>query len=161
MSAFFLSAQSFHVPISSRGPNFTLPTHSLSAYSQDDIFLFTLDLQSRCPCPLEDGQKAEVIFCSHAHSHCLRGTATGNLLNTQLIQLGLQLLQLLRELILVLAPKLAGLDFRCRLRERMLASAMHTAHANANEKIFGQKQSKKLVCKHKISRAQLAAHNIP
>jgi hypothetical protein len=41
---------------------------------------------------------------------------TGDLLGAELNQLGLQLLELSLELILVLAPELAGLDLSGRLR---------------------------------------------
>lgn len=43
-----------------------------------------------------------------------RGTAS-NLLHTKLVQLRLELLELLRELVLALAPELRGLDLCRRL----------------------------------------------
>lgn len=46
----------------------------------------------------------------HAHSLGLGRSAAGDLLDTELVQLGLQLLKLLLELLLVLAPELTSLD---------------------------------------------------
>jgi hypothetical protein len=46
----------------------------------------------------------------YAHLLGLRGSAAGDLLNAELVELQLQLLELLGELILVLAPELTGLD---------------------------------------------------
>jgi hypothetical protein len=53
-------------------------------------------------------RKAEGV--GYAHLLGLRGSAAGNLLNAELVELQLQLLELLGELILVLAPELTGLD---------------------------------------------------
>lgn len=51
----------------------------------------------------------------NAHSGKLRGSTSRDLLDTKLTQLGLQLVELLREVILALSPELAGLDFGARL----------------------------------------------
>lgn len=51
----------------------------------------------------------------HAHSLSPRGGTTSNLLDTELVKLGLQLLQLSVEVILVLSPELTSLDLGCRL----------------------------------------------
>lgn len=46
----------------------------------------------------------------HAHSLGLGRSAAGDLLDTELVKLGLQLVELLGELLLVLAPELTSLD---------------------------------------------------
>ena len=48
--------------------------------------------------------------CSNAHSEGLRRGTVGDLLDTELAQLGLQFLQLLSEVILALSPELTSLD---------------------------------------------------
>lgn len=50
-----------------------------------------------------------------AHSSELRGSTASDLLDTELVQLGLQLLELLGELVLALSPELTGLDLGSRL----------------------------------------------
>lgn len=46
----------------------------------------------------------------YAHSLSLGRSTAGDLLNAELVQLGLQLIELLGELLLVLAPELTSLD---------------------------------------------------
>lgn len=53
----------------------------------------------------------------------LRGSAASNLLCAQLHQLGLQVIELLLELVLVLAPKRRGLDFSGGLHPGVLSAA--------------------------------------
>lgn len=45
------------------------------------------------------------------------GARRGDLLDAELTELGLELSELLRQLILVLVPELAGLDLSGRLRQ--------------------------------------------
>ena len=65
----------------------------------------------------------------HAHSLSPRRGTTSNLLDTELVKLGLQLLQLSVEVILVLSPELTSLDLGCRLethkKPRQLNSSCH------------------------------------
>ena len=68
----------------------------------------------------------------HAHSLSPRRGTTSNLLDTELVKLGLQLLQLSVEVILVLSPELTSLDLGCRLethtqkkKTRQLNSSCH------------------------------------
>lgn len=51
-----------------------------------------------------------ISFWVDAHSVELAGTRTGDLLGAELDQLGLELSELALELLLVLSPKLGGLD---------------------------------------------------
>ena len=63
------------------------------------------------------GSSVEGNFAvGYAHSLGLGRSAAGDLLDAELVQLGLQLLELLGELILVLAPELTSLDLG-RLRK--------------------------------------------
>lgn len=61
------------------------------------------------------------IGIKHAHSLGLRGCTASDLLDTELVELGLQLLQLVGEIILALSPELTSLDL-CRLPSRKLVS---------------------------------------
>jgi hypothetical protein len=60
----------------------------------------------------------------NAHSGQLGGSTTRDLLDTKLTQLGLQLVELLGELILALSPELTGLDFGARLLEAAKRSSI-------------------------------------
>lgn len=51
----------------------------------------------------------------NAHSGELGGSTARDLLDTKLVQLGLELVKLLREVILALSPELTGLDLGRRL----------------------------------------------
>jgi predicted MFS family arabinose efflux permease len=51
-----------------------------------------------------------VSISLYAHSLGLGGSAVGDLLDAELVKLGLQLLELLGELLLVLSPELTSLD---------------------------------------------------
>lgn len=55
-------------------------------------------------------QSWERVDIEYAHSLSLGGSTAGDLLDTELVKLGLQLLELLGELLLVLAPELTSLD---------------------------------------------------
>lgn len=55
-------------------------------------------------------QCKENFAVEYAHSLGLGGSAAGDLLDTELVKLGLQLLELGGELLLVLAPELGSLD---------------------------------------------------
>lgn len=70
------------------------------------------------PNPGRSSQKSIRIKCNgvrmsislYAHSLGLGRSAVGDLLDAELVKLGLQLLELLGELLLVLAPELNSLD---------------------------------------------------
>ena len=62
-------------------------------------------------------RKISKIQGLNAHSLSPRGGTTSNLLDTELVKLGLQLLQLSVEVILVLSPELTSLDLGCRLKK--------------------------------------------
>ena len=62
-----------------------------------------------------------LIIWLYAHLCELRRRSAGNLLCAQLPQLGLQLAQLLVEVVLALGPELASLDFTGRLWHAVLA----------------------------------------
>ena len=53
----------------------------------------------------------------NVHSVELRRSTLGNLLDAKLVKLGLQLLELLGEIILALSPELARLDLGARLQK--------------------------------------------
>jgi hypothetical protein len=52
----------------------------------------------------------EWIGIEYAHAQSLGRSTVGDLLDAELVELGLQLLELLGELLLVLAPELTSLD---------------------------------------------------
>ena len=72
-------------------------------------------------------------------SHLVQlGAGGGNLLNSQLAQLSLQLAEGLGELWLVLGPQLAGLDLAARLRhcqygDRFVATVINRSSARCGE----------------------------
>lgn len=71
---------------------------------------------------IPSAQKTNIGGVGYAHSLSLGGGTGGDLLNAELVELQLQLLELLGELILVLAPELTSLDLG-RLQKKRGSSA--------------------------------------
>lgn len=57
-----------------------------------------------------------MVLRGDVHSVQLGRSTLGDLLNTELTEFGLQLIELLGEIILALSPELAGLDLGARLK---------------------------------------------
>lgn len=88
------------------------------------FFFFSLSLSSlRLGGEVGGLRKISKIQGLNAHSLSPRGGTTSNLLDTELVKLGLQLLQLSVEVILVLSPELTSLDLGCRLQKNRNPSA--------------------------------------
>jgi hypothetical protein len=89
------------------------------------LFFFKLFLSVRpwnAPPPFDSVlQTLDVAYKSrrfNVHSVQLGGSTLGDLLNTELTEFGLQLIELLGEIILALSPELVGLDLGARLNCR-------------------------------------------
>jgi hypothetical protein len=67
----------------------------------------------------------------YAHSLGLGRSAVGDLLDAELVKLGLQLLELLGELLLVLSPELTSLDLG-RLDVNSISARFHRKRLSSN-----------------------------